>query len=345
MPRIPVVVVVVVGLAALAAPARADDCEVAKAQLARKDLVRASIAASLCEDAGDDRAAALVAEVEKTATARGYSPVEIVTDPAGGTVVVEPAPDVPFTAPRRVWLPEGRHQVTGLVDGTPVATALVVAREGNRAAALIELPPPPPPPGTREVDFGEEGGGEMTSGPPPKVVHPSLLPERYLRGVEATGDGDGGARAQRPHVWTLSIGPVLGTVAGDGGAAYGAAFGIHHGFELTPAVTVMPEIYGQVLSVTDPMGERVAVVGVHADTAAQVHARLGARWRGSVRAGPSFSFDKGLDAFDGVTLGAAAAAEVERDRRHVLALRVEVPFWTGAEDRMISAGLFLGHRW
>ena len=340
MPRLALVLAV---LAALAAPAHADDCEIAEAHLAEKDLVRASIAASLCEDAGDDRAAALVAEVAKKATARGYSPVEIVTDPAGGTVFVEPAPDLPFAAPRRVWLPEGRHQVTGVVDGTPVATSLVVARDGNRTVALIELPPPPPPPGTQEVDFGEEGGGEMSSGPPPKVVHPNLLPERYLRGVEASGSDDDGRRAQRPHVWTLSIGPVLGS-AGDG-AAYGAAFGIAHGFELTSAITFVPEIYGQVLSVTDPMGERVAVAGIHADGAAQLGTRLGGRWRGSLRAGPSFSFAKGIDALDGVTLGGAAAAEVEHARRNVVALRLEVPVWTGATDRLISAGLFLGHRW
>lgn len=341
MPRLSIVLLVV---AALAAPARADDCETARTHLARKDLVRASITASLCEDAGDERAAALVAEVEKKAAAKGYSPVEIVTDPTGGTVVVEPASDLPFTAPRRVWLPEGRHQVTGMVDGVAVVSALVVARDGNRAIALIELPAPPPPPGTQTVDFGEEGGGEMSSGPPPKVEMPSLLPDRYLRGVNA-GEPGAGTRATRRDEWTMSIGPVLGTVAGEGGTAYGAAFSLEHRFDLTSVVAFAPEAIAQVLSVTGEMGERAAVVGVHADGGAQLSTRLGGTLRGAFQLGPSFSFEKGLSAFDGVTLGVAAAAEIERNRRHVLALRVEVPLWTGADDRMITAGLFLGRRW
>jgi hypothetical protein len=337
--------VIVVVLSLISATARAGEpCDEAREHLKRRDLVRASILAAACEDSGDERAAALLAEVEKKATARGMSPVEIITDPPGGTVVVEPASDLPFATPRRVWLPEGRHQVTGLVNGDPVATALVIAKEGNRAVALIELPAPPPPPGTGSVDFGEEGGGEMSSGPPPKVELPSLLPDRYLRGVNATA-APGEAGGRRRDVWTISLGPVVGAVTGDGGAAYGAGLAIVHRFDVTSRVAVVPEAIAQVLSAPDAMGERASVVGVHGDAALQLSTALGARTRGALGAGPSFSIDRGPDALDGVTLGVAAAVELERDRRHVLALRVEVPLWTGADQRVIGAGLFLGRRW
>jgi hypothetical protein len=325
---------VVLSLTALTRAARADECETARAQLAKKDLVRASIAAAACDDA------IVVAEVETKAAAAGYSPVEIVTRPAGGTVIVEPAPDLPFTAPRKVWLPEGRHQVVGLVDGEGVATALVIARDGNRTAALIELPGAPPPPGTQEVDFGEEGGGEMQSGPPEKVEFASLLPERYQRGVAVTETDDDPRGSPPPHLWTMTFGGLAGS-----NDAFGLGFGFEHGFEISSVVAFVPQIFAQALSVPDETGDRRAVVGIHADGAVRLMTRLAPHWRGGVRAGPSFSLDKGMDDYDGATLGVAASGEVESRRRYLALLRLEVPLWHGAEERLITTALYLGRRW
>ena len=214
--RLSIVLVVLVALAALAAPARGDDCDDARAAVARKDLVRASIAAAGCDDE------ALLADLERRATAKGMSPVEVITSPAGGTVVVELAADLPFTTPRRIWLPEGRHQVTGLVDGAPVASALVIARDGNRTVALIELPAPAPPPGTGTIDFEEEGGGEMQSGPPEKVELPSLLPDKYLRGVDATGADPAEPRPRRRSRWKIAVGVAVGVAVISAGVYLGS---------------------------------------------------------------------------------------------------------------------------
>jgi hypothetical protein len=285
-------------LAVVAMPARAaaDACADARAALDRGDLVRASILSGDC-DGG-------VAEVGERASARGYSPVEIVTEPAGGTVVVDVAADLPFRAPRRIWLPEGAREVTAVVDGKPVASVLVRVKDGNRALARISLPDAPVSTGagTGAVDFGDDGTADLQHGPPPKHEFANLLPDRYRRGLDADDAGvdRAGTRARR---WRLAGGVAAGL--GDGAVAWGALAELAYGF---PAGgdrirwSLVPAAGAAVI------GGRAAAVG-----AVRFEARLGPA---SASVGPSVTAGRDRGAGVVVTAGAArgaAALDVRAD--------------------------------
>lgn len=300
---------VAVLLLLLAAPASAGPCEV----VGGDDLVRASIAAGDCDDA------AAVAALERRASRAGYSPVEVVTRPAGATVVVEPAPDAPFTAPRKVWLPPGRHTVTALVDGQPIASTIVVARDGDRAAALLELPAPPEPAADGVVDFGEEGGGEMSSGPPPKQEFPSLLREEFRRGVDAEGGALVDVRP-RAYPWRIAAGAAVGELGAGGAVA------LERRFALGPRLALTPSAAAAAYRDATQLGGALLV---------EVTGRLAGRWHGAAGAGPGYAHTFAVD--DGGAFEAVVGVELRRGAVAVAA--------RGALGRAPSLALLLGLRW
>jgi hypothetical protein len=317
----------VLPILAAAAPVYADPCGDARAELKAKDLARAWIDASAC---GDET---LIADVEARVEKAGYSPVEVVTDPDGGTVVVEPAPDRPFTAPMRVWLPPGRHYVTAMVDGQPVAQTVAVAKNGSRTSALLSLPPPADPAKTGVVDMGEEGGGEMSSGPPPKTEMPSLLPERYQQGVDKRPIAwtDPIAIVRWPQPWQISVGLTAGSGLG-GTVGMERAIGRHHW-------VVVPTAAATLARDDD-------------DTVTQGHAGAMVAWRERMPqaivylgAGLGGSITRGGDAVAGAAVEVIAEASYSRRSGLVVGVQTWLPALTTADARFFDVTLFVGRRW
>jgi len=336
------IVLGIVTIAALAsvARARADDapCERARRALKHQDLVRASIAAADCRDA------AVRASIDGAAGAAGWSPVEIETVPAGATVTVEPALDTPFTAPRTVWLPPGRHEVRGLVDGQPVVSALAIARGGKRTLVHLDVRVETVTPRNGSVDFEEQGGGEVASGPPPKVELPSLLPERYRRGVDAEVTWTDEPAARRPGPWRLALGPTL--LAADGDRGWGAT--VELAYRVRRAlrdehIDVTPALAATVVSSPDAMGSAAQVRGT---ILVEAEAPLPRRTNGFLGLGPEVVTAVGDAPFDGTTLALAAGAELAgRPSGWSFGVRGDLPLVSTAQRTAVTLAVLFGRRW
>lgn len=317
-------------LVGAAAPAHADPCADARAEVKKKDWVRASIDASVC---GDD---ALVADVEKRALAAGYSAVDVLTDPDGATVVVENAPDRPFTTPRRVWMSAGRYTVTALMDGQPMVETLAVVNEGNDARVFLALPPPPDASADGTVDMGEEGGGEMKIGPPPKQEMPSLLPEKYQRGVDAPAVWDHDAPPPRPRGLLIAAGIATAGPVHDQGPAVSAFVSMPLGHT---AWLATPTLGGAVIR----KGDRT--LGM-VDAGLMIERRFAFRradyyWG----VGPGAALVGGEDSARGLSMGLVGESLFSMPSGLALGLRTTVGLLTTAEERAYSFALVGGRRW
>jgi hypothetical protein len=151
------------------------------------DLPRAHLYLLACPAAGPDRrarGAAARAAVDRALRDSDLSPVEVAT--AGDAplrLTVDTLRGDAVTAPLKLWLPAGRHTLTGSAGGRAASAQLTVA-DGNRAMVILALPPPPRPAAAGAVDFTDEEPGEVHQGAPPKVEHDSLLPSKYRKGVD-----------------------------------------------------------------------------------------------------------------------------------------------------------------
>lgn len=325
--------IVAVLILLIAAPASADDaCDEVKQALRAKDITRASIAVADC--------AALDADVTAAAEAAGYSAIEVVTKPAGGTVLVDTAADRPFVTPRKIWVASGLREFTALVDGQPAVASSLSLRDHSRAVVLIELPEAPPPVGVREVDFtDDEGGPELTRGGPADEKFGSLLPDRYLRGVTARGEGEA-ARARRGW-WRLGIGVATRTVtASAGGLALELErrAGVGGPWWIAASVQLVGGYIGD--SELGEMGGAVLQAGA-AITMQAAHPVGGFDLRAA--AGPSVATVRAPFDGTGSTLGVTAGLEAAR-RWYTLGLRGEVPVLATDQHAFTVAGLF-GVRW
>jgi hypothetical protein len=328
--------IVVVACAATPSPAHADDdaCERARGSLRARDYLRASIASADC---GEREVSASVA---KAAAKAGWSEVEVVTEPEGGTVVVS---DVSFTAPRVIWLPPGQHDVRGMVDGRAVVSALAIARDGQPTWVRLDLRVASAPPKDGSVDFGEQGGGEVATGPPPKVELPSLLPEKYRRGVEARVTWDEDAPPPRPR-WRMALGPTI--AFDDGELGWGGTVALAHRTRwwVTPeaAVTI-----GREPGDDGSMESSASAIALRGTVLVELESPLGLRWEGFAGLGPAVHADLGDDDdFAGTTLAVAIAAELaRRPSGWTLGARGDVPVVSSATRAPFTAALLLGRRW
>jgi hypothetical protein len=160
----------------------------------RRDLPRAALYLRGCEDVDlPDEIAADVARIARELTRRladsELAQIEVVTHPdAEVSAEITALPGETFTTPATLYLPAGEYTVRGTADGL-VVTNRVIAQPRSRGVVILELGVRPridKKPGTNTVDFSEETATDpQTKGPPPKVAHKSLLPNKYQRGVAA----------------------------------------------------------------------------------------------------------------------------------------------------------------
>lgn len=208
---------IVLGLG-VAARAHAD-CDDAKAAAKRGELTRAAQQVAACPD--DDP---FHAQLARTLDDRGYAQVTIVTKPAELAVTLDGHPELALAGGDEVWLPAGTYQ---FASGGMASTVVVKPRA--HAVVLLEVPGAAPPPRNGTIDFSDEGGGSVVNGPPPKLVHPSLIKDRYQKGLDASARA-GGAAPCDPEVEDCGengararLGVALGAGATDGDLGYGAA--------------------------------------------------------------------------------------------------------------------------
>jgi len=163
-------------------------CQAAIDLVVAGDHVRASLLLPRCpESSASDEPLAEAARkariaVRKVATAEDWSPVELIVNAPDAVVTIEPYADVPV-APGRVELPAGAYRIVARTSAGAADYRLTVAG-GKRALVMITPPVPPAPAKAGIIDFGkDEPLPPPVAGPPPKVKHGSLLPERYRKGL------------------------------------------------------------------------------------------------------------------------------------------------------------------
>jgi hypothetical protein len=152
------------------------------------DLPRAHLYLLSCPAAADPALAARGASarisLDRTLRQSDLSPVEVATDDTL-RVTIDTLRGATVTAPARLWLPAGRHRLTGTAADGRTASAELAVTDGNRAMVTLVLPPPPRPAAAGTVDFGDDEPAEVHRGAPKKVEHDSLLPAKYRKGVKA----------------------------------------------------------------------------------------------------------------------------------------------------------------
>ncbi len=299
-----------------ASTAAADEpCKAVEQAIKAKDLTRASLLADGCDDAD------VAAKLDKALAKQKYARVEVMTTPEGGSAFVDVAEDLTFATPRTVWLAPGVHDITAVVDGTPVSRTTMRFAEDDRAAALLELPPPPDAPGTQELNFAEDGGPpEMTVGQPKDEKFKSLLSDKYLKGINAQGEAIV-VPEPRGELW---VG------AGYTSRVMGVAVGVQPRYRVAGGFWAL----GVALDLNVVGGYEDAGYASFAGAGLATVA-VGEKVRQAIGAGVGFAFASGEARDAGVVLHAETAYQ-----RYSVVGRVEVPPF-----ERISAAVMLGVRW
>ena len=179
--------------AALAAAVERGDvvaqCRAAIAAAKAGDIVRASLVLPACdaaiatapELAADARAAQVT--VARTAEREDWSPVELVLRPAGAsaTLSIDRFPGLPVPE-GRVLLPTGAYVIRAR-NAYGATESLLSVADGVRALVLVQAPVAPAAATHGVLDFTEGEPTAPVAGPPPKIDHGSLLPERFRRAL------------------------------------------------------------------------------------------------------------------------------------------------------------------
>lgn len=173
--------------------ARRDDiaarCTLGAVYAKRNDLPRAALYLGGCSDA--DLPDEIGVEIRKTdrelkKKLRDLSTIEVVTRPAGMTIVVDKLPGESVVAPATIWVKPGTYKLTATA-GDRVLAMTVAVGERARVPAILEAPAGTKiAPREQRVDFSQENAAEtQQSGPPPAVKHKTMLPAKYRGEVAA----------------------------------------------------------------------------------------------------------------------------------------------------------------
>jgi hypothetical protein len=178
-----------------------DACRAGLAHERAGALPRAFVELTRCTahpPAAPDAAAAL-ARVKKKLAAGDYAPVSFSLRPPGAAVRIAPFTDsAPLADPYELWLPFGRHTYVASAPGHTEMRGEIVVDSTARMLVQVELDAVSRTAPSRSVDFADEGPsvGEpiVVADPKPKKM-PSLIPERFRRGL---GPDAGGGRSAAP---------------------------------------------------------------------------------------------------------------------------------------------------
>jgi hypothetical protein len=253
-----VIVAGVLGLGALATPAKASpladalarhgDAEVAALRARRdevaarctlgaiyarrNDLPRAALYLTGCQDAAlpDDLAGPvrqIVRDVKRRLDASRLSALGITSQPEGLTAEIDALPGESFTTPATVWVAPGDHQIRASLAGQSWTRRVTTEPRKDTLVTLeTGLDAKPPPPKVTAIDFVEDDGGELGehhTGPPPDQKHPPLTKDKY-RGIPDEPSGDAlddplAARAAPAAERDVWLGARLGAGLFDDGSA------------------------------------------------------------------------------------------------------------------------------
>ena len=182
-----------------AQPAASPDGELCRAGLSHERagaLPRAFVELTRCTarpSAAAESAAAL-ARVKKRLAGGDFAPVSFSLRPPAAVIRIAPFTDsAPLAEPYELWLPFGKHTYLASAPGYAEMRGEIVVDSTARIHLQVELEKVSRAAPSRSVDFADEGPsvGEpiVVADPKPKKM-PSLIPERFRRGL----DPDTGAR-------------------------------------------------------------------------------------------------------------------------------------------------------
>ncbi len=179
------------------ARATADGCSSGLSHERAGALPRAFVELTRCTagPAAPAEATAALARVKKRLAAGDYAPVSFSIRPPSAEVRIAPFTDGAALAdPHELWLPFGRHTYVAGAPGYAEMRGEIVVDSTARIHLQVELEAVSRATPSRSVDFADEGPsvGEpiVVADPKPKKM-PSLIPQRFRRGLEA----DAGARS------------------------------------------------------------------------------------------------------------------------------------------------------
>jgi len=324
---------VIVAALLTASTAHADDgaCKTATQAMKAQELTRASLLVDACRLEDEAQGGKLDLELTAKLEELRYARVEIETRPTGGMVIVDAVVDLPFAAPRTVWLAPGVHDITALVDGQAVARTTLNLRADSTAMAMIELPDAPEPGGeVQELDFAGDGGPpELTTGGPEDEKFGSLLPDRYLRGVHAEGEAEVAPR-RRGEWW---IGAGVSTRVSPG-VAVGAQRRYRIAGERT-TLGLMLDVHAVGGYLAGGLGGALLLSGGH-----EVGERRDAYLRVTLGAGPGVAIADGTGAAAAIVF----AFEITITRRWSVSFRTDFDPWHPEVERR-HAAIMVGRRW
>lgn len=171
-------------------------CNVGVAYYKAKQLPRAQLFLSRCLERGSaldgkfvDSVRKVLASVESTLRAGAYTPVDLVAEPAGATVIVQAfGDDESFIGSRVVWLAEGKQTLVARAEGYEDLTLDVDVTGHERQTVRLALERP------RVVVSPAQIGSESSSSSDhaivapiveAKPVAPSLVPALVSTGITA----------------------------------------------------------------------------------------------------------------------------------------------------------------
>ncbi len=210
-------------------PDPAARCTLGAAYAKKKDLPRAALHLTACEDVelpADVSAdvARIARDVKKQLRESELSQLAIVSRPDALIAELDAMPGEPLLTPITVWVKAGTHTVSATLAGKTYKTTVTVQPYARGSiyldAAAASTAPPAPKDG--KVDFREDNALEKTDGPPPDVKRRSMMTNKQL-GIVGPRTGpeiaDPLATAPPPAPLPMWLGVRLGGGMFDDGAA------------------------------------------------------------------------------------------------------------------------------
>jgi hypothetical protein len=195
------------------APAAVDVCSAGLAHERAGALPRAFVELTQCtaHPSAAGEAPAALARIKKKLAAGDYAPISFSLRPTTAVVRIAPFTDgAPLRDPHELWLPFGRHTYVASAPGYAEMRGEIVVDSTARMHLQVELEAMSGATPSRSVDFADEGPsvGEpiVVADPKPKKM-PSLIPERFRRGLgpdaagRRTAPANAPAPRRSPHRW------------------------------------------------------------------------------------------------------------------------------------------------